>query len=132
VTQQSAFCIVNLFVSGVETMSRAKLILIATIAMSATSFPSRVLAESLPPEVEAFIQDRDLCDHFRGEPYEGSTPEQIERRSFIRLSLEIYCPGTDRRLAALLKRYQNDARIVARLSKYESKVEGTPCIDSTR
>lgn len=77
----------------------------------------------LPPEVEAFIHDRDLCDHFRGEPSEGNSPEQIKRREFIVESLEIYCPGTDRRLAALKKRYKDDVRVVERLNKYEERIE---------
>ena len=80
--------------------------------------------DPLPPEVAAFIQDRDACDHFRGEPHEGSSPGQIERRELIFGSLEIYCPGTDRRLAALKKRYQHDAEVMRRLNSYEEKIEG--------
>ena len=106
--------------------------LTTTIAIIITCFPLLVEAASLPPEVEAFIRDRDLCDHFRGEPHEGNAPEQVERREFIRLILEIYCSGTDRRLAALLERYQHHAGVVARLSKYERKIEGTTCIDNIR
>lgn len=78
----------------------------------------------LPSEVEAFIRDRDLCDHFRGEPHEGNNPAQIERREFIFESLEIYCPGTDRRLAALKKRYKNNSAVMMRLNRYEERIEG--------
>ena len=79
----------------------------------------------LPSEVKAFIVDRDLCDHFRAEPYEGNSPEQIERREFISQSLEIFCPGTDRRLAALKKRYKDNAKIMKLLNGYEEKIEST-------
>ena len=81
---------------------------------------------ALPPEVDAFIRDRDLCDHFRGEPQEGSSPAQIERLEFIIESLEIYCPGTDRRLAALKKRYKNNSDVLLRLNRYEEAIEGSP------
>jgi len=77
----------------------------------------------LPPEVQEFIANRDLCDHFRGEPFEGNNPEQIKRREFVFQSIEIYCPGTDRRLAALKKRYKNNSGAVKRLSGYEEKSE---------
>ncbi|MBI5909120.1 MAG: hypothetical protein HY848_04085 [Betaproteobacteria bacterium] len=78
----------------------------------------------LPPEVAAFIQDRDACDHFRGEPYEGNSPGQNERRGFILESLKIHCPGTDRRLAALRKRYKHNAEVMRRLNNYEKQIEG--------
>jgi len=74
----------------------------------------------LPPEVSEFIHER---DHFRGEPYEGDSPEQIRRREFIFESMEIYCAGTDRRLAALKRRYKDDVESIARLNKYEEKIE---------
>ncbi|MDQ1330900.1 MAG: hypothetical protein QG578_1165 [Thermodesulfobacteriota bacterium] len=79
--------------------------------------------DQLPPEVAAVITDRDICDHFRGEPYEGNSPEQIERRDFIFESHEIYCPGTDRRLAALKKRYRKNTEVMRYLNKYEEKIE---------
>jgi hypothetical protein len=79
--------------------------------------------DSLPPEVAAFITDRYIYDHFRGEPYEGNSPEQIERREFIFESLEIYCPGTDRRLAALKKKYRKNTEVMRHLDKYEERME---------
>ena len=60
---------------------------------------------ALPPEVKSYIEDRGLCEHFRQEPFEGSTPEPVERRQFLRENVEIPCAGTDRRLVALKKRY---------------------------
>ena len=78
---------------------------------------------NFPPEVKKFIVHRDVCDHFRGEPYEGNSPEQIERREFIIQSIEIYCPGTDRQLAALKKRYKNNSEAIKHLTRYEETVE---------
>jgi hypothetical protein len=79
----------------------------------------------LPQEVEAFIVDRDACDHFRDEPTEGDSPEQIERRTFVNESLEIHCAGTDRRLAALKKRYSENAVVLSALAKFEPDIEGS-------
>lgn len=80
----------------------------------------------LPPEVESYLADRELCEHFRQEPADGGTPEQNERREFVRDSIEIYCAGTDRRLAALKKRYAGNAVVQSRLEKYEVVIEA-PC-----
>jgi hypothetical protein len=74
-----------------------------------------------PPEVVSFIGDREACEHFLGEPYEGESPEMKERREFISESLDIYCAGTDKRLAALRKRYKTSPVIIERLKKYEEK-----------
>lgn len=100
-------------------MMRFIIILVSALATSAHAG-----IDPLPPEIAAYILDRDACDHFRGEPYEGNSPGQIERREFIFESLEIYCPGTDRRLAALKKRYKHNAEVMRRLKYYEEQIEG--------
>lgn len=80
----------------------------------------------LPPDVSRFVEERTLCDHFREEPVEGDSPEQIERREFVRQSLDIYCAGSDRRLAALKLRYARDQQAMAALSVFEESIE-PPC-----
>lgn len=82
---------------------------------------------ALPPEVVSFVVERDACEHFRGEPTEGESAEQVERRKFVQESLEIYCAGTDRRLAALRKRYAGDASVMSALRDYEETIEGPGC-----
>lgn len=81
-------------------------------------------ASPLPPEVRSYIEDRDLCEHLRQESFEGSTPEQVERRRFLQESIEIHCAGTDRRLAALKKRYSHNHAVMSRLENYEVASEG--------
>ncbi|MGU7775703.1 hypothetical protein ACV229_36810, partial [Burkholderia sp. MR1-5-21] len=78
----------------------------------------------LPQEVKSYIAERNICDHFRGEPIEGNSPEQIERREFVVDSLDIYCSGTDKRLAALKRRYKNNRAAMDKLSQYEERIEG--------
>lgn len=81
--------------------------------------------QDLPAEVASFIEERNTCEHFLGEPYEGegASAEMEERREFIFESYEIYCAGTDRRLAALRKRYRDNPVVLERLKKYEEKIE---------
>jgi hypothetical protein len=79
--------------------------------------------EKIPVEVSQFINERNICEHFLDEPYEGDTPEMIERKEFIQESIEIYCAGTDRRLAALRKRYKNNPAVINRLQRYADKIE---------
>jgi hypothetical protein len=68
--------------------------------------------EPLPPDVKSFVEQRDTCDHFRGEPYggpsDGESVEQSERREFVIASQEKYCTGTDKRLTELKLKYRGD------------------------
>jgi hypothetical protein len=82
---------------------------------------------ALPPEVKSHIEDRELCEHFRQKPFEGSTPEQVERREFLQESVEIHCAGTDRRLAALKKRYIGNRAVLSRLDGCPDWLE-TDCL----
>jgi len=84
---------------------------------------ARAEGSPYPEEVKAFIAEREICDHFRGEPFEGSSPEQIERRTFIVDSLDIYCSGTDKRLAALKRRYKSNRAVMKQLDQYEERIE---------
>jgi len=57
------------------------------IPSNASQPPAARAEESLPPDVKSFVEQRDACDHFRGEPYEGPSEgelvEQKERREFV-------------------------------------------------
>ena len=102
----------------------------AFILILSVLFVSNVVAEGnqLPPEIRDYIYERNLCEHFRGESHEGDSPDQIERRKFVFESLEIYCAGTDRRLAALKRRYLNNIVVMDKLNIYEEQAEGVKYI----
>lgn len=88
---------------------------------------------AFPSEVKSYIENRELCEHFRQEPFDGSTPEQVERREFLRESVEIYCAGTDRRLVALKKRYIGNRAVLSRLEHYETaEAYACPIVGSKR
>lgn len=77
-----------------------------------------------PHEVRAFIDQRDGCDHFRGEPWpEGDSTAERERRHELTTAMKAACAGTDARLRALRAKYQNDPNVVAALAAYEDDIE---------
>jgi hypothetical protein len=80
-------------------------------------------AQDLPEEVARFLGERSTCEHFLGEPVEGRSAEQRERRDFVAESIDIYCSGTDRRLAALKRRYAAHPAAMAALRALQEKLE---------
>lgn len=77
----------------------------------------------LPRDVLASVEDRELCDHFRGEPWpEGDSDADRTRRRQLVDGVRTNCAGTDRRLAELNSRYAGDARIAALLARYEADI----------
>jgi hypothetical protein len=77
----------------------------------------------LPADVRAFVEDRELCDHLRGEPWpEGDTDADRMRRRELVEGVRMACAGTDRRLAELKARYAADARIATLLGRFDPAV----------
>ena len=91
------------------------------LAAALAAFGGR--AQNLPDEVARFIEERKMCEHFLGEPVEGRTAEQRKRRDFVADSIDLYCSGTDKRLAALKRRYAGNARVMTVLRPMEAKLE---------
>ena len=63
-----------------------------------------------PGEVAAFVKQRELCDHLRGE--ENMVNETNEA-----------CKGTDRALANLKHRYRDNDEVLRVLSSFEPRIE---------
>lgn len=84
----------------------------------ATTVDARVSAgAALPADVRAFIEDRDLCDHFRSEPWpEGDSAQDRARRRELVEGVRTACAGTDRRLTDLRRRYAGDATVIRALA----------------
>jgi len=79
---------------------------------------------NLPADVKSFVDRRDGCDHFRGEPWDtGDDPIKKERREFIFEKLKELCTGTDNQLKELREKYREDEVLINLLEKYESKIE---------
>ena len=86
-----------------------------------------------PADVRDFIEMRDACDHWRGEPW--ATDEEIKdadaaekewalhRRKEITDAVNATCTGTDKRLATLKATYARDPRILKLLDEFEPDIE---------
>ena len=72
-----------------------------------------------PKDVSTFLEDRELCDHWRGE-----YGFDDERQADINWSVCRSCPGTDAKLANLKKKYRANTKIIEKLGELESKIEG--------
>lgn len=77
-----------------------------------------VAAESLPKDVSSFIEQREACDHWRGEyGYDE------ERQADIDAAVCETCVGTDERLAKLKQKYKGKKEILAKLAEFEPDIE---------
>ncbi|MOA15231.1 hypothetical protein D3C78_1353800 [compost metagenome] len=84
---------------------------------------SSAAAVAFPPEVAEFIEGREVCEHFRQEPWpEGHSAEDSERREFISSQIERFCRGSDRALRQLKDKYKSNWEVMQRLEKYEEKI----------
>lgn len=82
-------------------------------------------AETYPLEVTEYINRREVCEHFRQEPWpEGSSLEDKERREFIATKFDNYCKGSDQALRELKRKYKPNCDVLNRLEKYEKNIEG--------
>lgn len=80
--------------------------------------PRAARQSALPVDVVAFVERRELCDHFRGED-----PYDAERAAELRAAMAKNCAGTDRELATLRRKYAADRRVIRRLARFEDTVE---------
>ncbi len=77
-----------------------------------------------PHEVRAFLDRREGCDHFRGEPLPDPADDPGgERRRQIQTALHALCTGSDAELQRLRARYRDDADVSAALGALESNIE---------
>lgn len=89
-------------------------------AVNAVALPDNVTTEAaagangLPADVQAFIERREGCEHWAGEP-----DYDAERRKQIAEAVDELCPGIDTQLAALRKRYARDPQVIAALADLE-------------
>lgn len=78
----------------------------------------------LPHEVRVFVERRQACDHFRGEPVpEPQDDPRGERRRQIETALRESCTGSDAQLAALRRKYRDDAIVVTALAGFDDDIE---------
>lgn len=88
------------------------------LVLAACASPAQLGAEPLPPDVAAFVERRDACEHLRGEePYDAGRAAELKMR------LAETCTGTDKELESLRRKYGGNPRVMDRLSRYEGRIE---------
>ncbi len=92
--------------------------LIFLLVLAVTSGVFAEPQQDLPSDVSAFVEKRDLCDHFRGEE-----PYDEERREFLIKNIIKLCTGTDKELANLKEKYKDNNTITEKMSTYEEDIE---------
>lgn len=90
----------------------------APVATPAASIVAAPVAATPPAEVTAYREERDKCDHFRGED-----PTDAKRRAELRRQMDKFCKGTDARLAELRRKFAGQPAVLATLKDYEDSIE---------
>lgn len=100
-----------------------KLILNAAVFMLCSIADSaKAVVQSLPADVTKYIEQRDGCDHFRGEIPD---PPDAQRMKEIEREIGKLCTGADKKLSKLKRKYAKDAAILKRLNEFEENIEAS-------
>lgn len=71
-----------------------------------------------PNDIREFVQQRDLCDHLRGE-----IPDQGDEQSQVIDDINQQCRGTDAELQRLKLKYTHNTTFEHLLNQYEPDIE---------
>ena len=74
--------------------------------------------EKIPNDIRQFVQQRDLCDHLRGE-----IPDQGDEQSQVIDDINQQCRGTDAELQRLKLKYTHNTLFEHLLNQYEPDIE---------
>lgn len=74
----------------------------------------------LPPDVGRYVEQREGCDHFRGEIPD---PPDEQRMKEIEREIRKLCTGTDKKLQRLKRKYAKNQAVLKRLNEFEEKIE---------
>lgn len=98
-----------------------RLIRTTAIAILSTSFGLAMAAQDgLPPDVAKYVEQREACDHFRGEIPD---PPDEQRMKEIEREIRKLCTDTDKKLERLKRKYAKNKAVLKRLNEFEDKIE---------
>lgn len=89
------------------------MLVLAGLALSA------VAAAPVPADVQKFIDEREMCEHFLGEMPD---PGQKKRARGVNKAIKESCTGTDKALAALKKKYAKNAAVMKQLEEQDPHI----------
>ena len=93
----------------------------AVLAILCFSLGSASAAEArLPSDVAKYVEQREGCDHFRGE---FPDPPDEQRMKEIEREIRKLCTGTDKKLERLKRKYARNQVVLKRLNEFEEKIE---------
>ncbi|MCD2518021.1 hypothetical protein LQ564_17055 [Massilia sp. G4R7] len=95
-----------------------------TLVVFCASLGYASAAESrLPTDVAKYVNQREGCDHFRGE---FPDPPDKQRMKEVEREIRKLCTGTDKKLAQLKRKYAKNQAVLQRLSEFEEDIEAPP------
>ena len=98
-----------------------RLMLKTVLATFCLGLGSAIAAEAkFPSDVFKYVEQREGCDHFRGEIPD---PPDKQRMREIKREIRKLCTGTDKKLARLKRKYARNPSIMKRLNEFEEKIE---------
>ncbi|MGI4846343.1 MAG: hypothetical protein ACRYF7_23875 [Janthinobacterium lividum] len=93
----------------------------AALATFCFGLGSAIAADAkLPSDVAKYVEQREGCDHFRGEIPD---PPDKQRMREIEREIRKLCTGTDKKLVQLKRKYARNQSIMKRLNEFEEKIE---------
>lgn len=100
-----------------NVVSRAAAVILCIIFGSADA-----AEEKLPADVAKYVEQREGCDHFRGEVPD---PPDAQRMKEIEREILKLCKGTDKTLSKLKRKYAKDQTVMKRLNEFEDNIESS-------
>ena len=82
--------------------------------------PAKVAEARLPADVANYVEQREGCDHFRGEMPD---PPDEQRMKEIEREIRKLCNGTDKKLVKLKRKYAKNHAVMKRLIEFEEGIE---------
>jgi hypothetical protein len=94
----------------------------AALAVFCIGPGSAIAADRLPADVASYVEQREGCDHFRGE---FPDPPDKQRMREVEREIRKLCTGTDKKLDRLKRKYSTNQTVLKRLNEFEEKIEST-------
>lgn len=85
--------------------------------------PAMAAEARLPADVANYVEQREGCDHFRGEIPD---PPDEQRMKEIEREIRKLCTGTDKKLIILKRKYAKNQTVLKRLNEFEEDIESPP------
>lgn len=81
-------------------------------------------AKGFPDNVQKYIENRQLCDHFRGEYPESEGWGEAYQKRFeeVNKAINKNCQGTDQALMELKQQYKTNQVIMNKLNEFEENI----------